>query len=156
MENAVKVLKWVAILLIVVTGGLILYKLYKLIEPILSGDAFKNDSGTEHAEIPVNETDKKFFVHSESQLKQVAELLFNAMADFGTDEVAIIKAVDTLNDREFEFVYNYFGKRRYFAGTRSAMLGEELTLAEWLKAELSAKSYQSIVKRFDSSKITFP
>lgn len=144
------ILQIVQLLVLAVVG----YFVYSILSPLLNKKA-DPDNGKQHEEVPVSEKAKSAFKHSESELKQMAELLFGAMSDFGTDVQSILKVVDSVDDREFEYIYNQFGKRRYFLGTRSAMLGNEMSLTEWFKAELSPLTYLSIQKRFDSSQVKF-
>jgi hypothetical protein len=78
---------------------------------------------------------------SDFDSKRIAEGLYVAMYEFGTDEAQIFSLLKGVAKPDFAKIYNSFGQRYYmeYTGTWSdASLGVNLDLWGWLKSELSA------------------
>jgi len=148
-------------------GGLVLILLYYLkqflggwfekITPSINVDSTKKGSVSN---LFYNE---KLFIHSKSELQNMSDLLFSAMSDFGTDEMSIVKILWSINSEEFNYIYNYYGKKDYslYVGQvgwswLDSMVGQKADLATWLKSEVSADLYSKIKSRFIKSKVVFP
>lgn len=96
---------------------------------------------------------------SDVQATTIAERLYNAMAGVGTDEQAILSALQGLTENDFIKVYEAFGKRQYslFWGNK----GDPLTsskhhLITWLTNELNdneIKELQKVIPNLLSVKI---
>ncbi len=86
---------------------------------------------------------------SDTQAKFISERLYNAMKGSGTDEAAILKALQGLTENDFVKVYESFGKRQYsmFWGN----IGDPLTssnhhLITWLTNELNESEINDLKK----------
>jgi hypothetical protein len=92
--------------------------------------------------------------------KTIAEILYDAMKDSGTDETAIFKALGTLSPEQYNQVRLAFGRRSY-----NATLGNQYNLPTWspfysplplvdlkgwLKSELSERMYNTLRLKFPS------
>ncbi|WP_035677916.1 hypothetical protein [Flavobacterium limnosediminis] len=87
--------------------------------------------------------------------KNIAEKLYNAMKDSGTDEDLIFNSLQGLSLTQFAQVIQAFGKRSY-----NSLYGNQINwnplfgslplepLQVWLKSELSAKSYETLRLRY--------
>ena len=80
-------------------------------------------------------------VITDTQAITTAERLFEAMRSSGTDEDAIMQALEGINHNDFVKISDAFGTRSYIPATGSHPLydwmGEDLDLVEWLLSELS-------------------
>lgn len=89
--------------------------------------------------------------------KNVAEGLYNAMKDSGTEEEAIFEILKPVNQTQFAQVVEAFGKRSYnkYTGNQynfnpfSSL--EKLDLKTWLNEELSAKDYAILRNKYPYS-----
>lgn len=89
--------------------------------------------------------------------KNVAEGLYNAMKDSGTEEEAIFEILKPVNQTQFAQVNEAFGKRSYntYTGNQynfnpfSALA--KLDLKTWLNEELSAKDYAILRNKYPYS-----
>lgn len=86
---------------------------------------------------------------SDVQAKAIADRLHAAMQGVGTDEAAIMSALEGLTENDFVRVYEAFGKRQYslFWGN----VGDPLTsdnhhLITWLTNELNESEVKEIQK----------
>lgn len=86
---------------------------------------------------------------SDVQAKAIADRLHAAMQGMGTDEAAILSALEGLTENDFVKVYEAFGKRQYslFWGN----VGDPLTsdnhhLITWLTNELDESEIKEIQK----------
>lgn len=86
----------------------------------------------------------------------VAETLYDAMRETGTDEEAIINALKSVNPSNFQLVINKFGKRSY-----NSTVGNQYNyipwgslplepLKVWFKSELSATLYNTLRLKYQS------
>ena len=74
----------------------------------------------------------------------LAEVLFDAMKSYGTDEKAIAGVYDELYryDKAILQVHEAFGLQSYNSiGTAPALFGVKLNLRQWLKRELNDKQF---------------
>jgi hypothetical protein len=79
----------------------------------------------------------------------VAEKLYDAMKDWGTDEAAIFTALQPVNQDMFGQVYNAFGRRSYNTsqGNQIALPFVSLplhNLRTWLRNELNDSDYNTL------------
>ncbi len=89
--------------------------------------------------------------------KNVANKLYLAMKDMGTDEEAIINALTPVSVSQFTEVMKAFGTRTYnrTTGNQYAVWGFDLPflpLNVWLKEELSSKRYNHLALKFPQLK----
>ena len=93
--------------------------------------------------------------------KSIAELLYDAMKDSGTDEASIFNALQGVDESRFIAVSNAFGRRSYnetlgnqynlppwFPGYSPLPL---LPLKTWLKTELSKQNYETLRLKYPNS-----
>lgn len=84
----------------------------------------------------------------------IADKLYNAMKDSGTDEDAIFNALKNVNATQFEQVMQKFGKQSYnmtLGNQRNPFPLIPLTLYPldaWLKNELSQKDYKTLQLKY--------
>lgn len=86
---------------------------------------------------------------SDVQANAIAERLYAAMKDVGTDEEAIMSALQNLTENDFIKVYEAFGKRQYSLAWGN--VGDPITsgdhhLITWLTNELNTKEIEEIQK----------
>lgn len=80
----------------------------------------------------------------------VAQGLYEAMADFGTDEQAIFNLLAPVSQTQFAQVVQKFGSRIYNSWTGGTSGGSAQPLKTWLKEELSSSDYEILRKKFPS------
>lgn len=80
----------------------------------------------------------------------VAQGLYDAMADLGTDEEAIFNLLAPVSQAQFAQVIQKFGSRVYNSWTGGTSLGSPQPLKVWLKSELSSSDYEILRKKFPS------
>lgn len=82
-----------------------------------------------------------------SQIQAKVTALFDAMDRPGTDEIAIMRALEGLTYNEFVQVSDAFGRRSYaISGYSPLPFVSELTLLEWLMKELDTETIQQLKK----------
>lgn len=74
---------------------------------------------------------------TELQAKEIANTLYAAMDQFGTDFTTMTKAINGLNGKDLQLVYAAFGVPKYFGTGRGEYFGDPLTLFQWFTSELS-------------------
>ena len=121
---AVKNYKPILIVGSIVAGYLILKKLF----PSL----FSKTDVTDITDIPIDNTKLSI---TQTQATQIAENMYNAMNRFGTDEQTLFDSVTPLNGEDLTLVVKTFGIRRYFVNGSGWLIGQNLSLQGWLKAE---------------------
>ena len=68
------------------------------------------------------------------------------MDQFGTDEDSLLTQFESLRTKDdLLYLIKTFGVRKYWLGTHSFLLGEDLNLMGWLQSELSS-SYMDQIK----------
>ena len=80
-------------------------------------------------------------VWSETTTKNVADKLYNAMAGMGTDEQVLKYVLNQLEETPIintVNVFQAFGNKRYFMGSKSLFFGSDMNLSEWLNNELGS------------------
>lgn len=84
---------------------------------------------------------------------KVANDLWRAMKDMGTDEEAIFQTLVPVTPAQFVKVVQAFGKAGYNrnTGTVSGIWLDELTLPEWLREELSTTDYNKLKVKYPNS-----
>ncbi|WP_163398154.1 annexin [Flavobacterium fluviatile] len=85
--------------------------------------------------------------------KNIAENLYEAMKDIGTEEDAILETLKTVTQSQFAQVVEAFGKKEYNSWTGN-QVGFGLTkepLKVWLKEELSVKDYAILKMKYPYS-----
>ena len=80
----------------------------------------------------------------------IAQGLYEAMADFGTDEEAIFNLLAPVSQAQFAQVVQKFGSRKYNSWTGGTSGGSAQPLKVWLKEELSSSDYEILRKKFPS------
>jgi hypothetical protein len=84
----------------------------------------------------------------------VAEMLYNAMREMGTNENKIINALRTVTPTQFDLVFKAFGTRQYNSttGNQYAYLPFQtlpfVNLQGWLESELSADEYENLRRKY--------
>jgi hypothetical protein len=89
-----------------------------------------------------------------TKAKSIADSLYAAMSDFGTDEESIFKLLQGLSEDDYKHVYNMFGLRSYNSviGTRSgSLLGDDVNLNIWLSSELSTSDFNKLKNLFPNT-----
>lgn len=94
---------------------------------------------------------------SDDALKQIAEMQDAAMNEVGTNETLLFKSLEGLNGTDLQKVFNYFGTRKYFLGTRDDILGHKINLFLWYTSELSGNDLKKMKEIWNKSglEITF-
>lgn len=86
--------------------------------------------------------------------KAVAETLYNAMREMGTDEKKVINLLRTVSASQFDLVFKAFGSRQY-----NSTLGNQyninpfsqlpyVNLQGWLESELSDEEYENLNRKY--------
>lgn len=85
--------------------------------------------------------------------KAVAENLYDAMKDIGTDEEAILETLKTVTQSQFAQVVEAFGRKEYntYIGNQSGLGLTKHPLKVWLKEELSVKDYAILKLKYPYS-----
>lgn len=98
--------------------------------------------------------------YSDSYYRNIADGLYKAMYNYGTDERSIFGLLDELSNLEYLKVYQLFGKRAYdpVLGTATLLpfLNKNYDLNNWLHSELGKKDYQKIKAMFLNSGTVWP
>lgn len=93
---------------------------------------------------------------SETNAKQIAEILYNAMYIIGTNTNDVLDALAGLNYNDFARVSKAFGKRSYIKslGTDgNFLIGDKLGLVEWIIEELNPSELSQLdLEIFDIKK----
>jgi len=106
-------------------------------EPDVAG----NEDGTYGGATPAPETNTGQATISNTKASSLAEKLYDAMEECGTDEDAIIEVFDQLqNNADVNLVYQKFGLRNYgcvagCCGNTYSWYGDDKDLAGWLREE---------------------
>lgn len=156
------ILGWLKIILIVVLAVLAFIFGKQLIEYIKGvfggGGSYSSGGGPmdEAEKVNISANDKKYLRYTDAQLHQYAVGLFNIMNGFGCDDSKISEILNQLNDREFEIVFNKFGRCPYLLGQKQEVFGTLMSLTEWFKNKCNPKTYLKIKSRFDSARVVFP
>ena len=89
---------------------------------------------------------------TEAEAQFLAERLFDAMSNYGTDEKTINEVFAELckHNRAILQVHEAFGLQRYCLGA-SDIIGIKKNLNQWLKSELSAKEYAKWQTLYESA-----
>lgn len=89
---------------------------------------------------------------TEAEAQFLAERLFDAMSNYGTDEKTIDEVFAELckHNRAILQVHEAFGLQRYCLGA-SDIIGIKKNLHQWLKSELSAKEYAKWQTLYESA-----
>ncbi len=84
---------------------------------------------------------------------KVANDLWRAMKDMGTDEEAIFQTLVPVTPAQFVKVVQAFGTAGYNmnTGTATGIWLEELTLPQWLREELSTSDYNKLKVKYPNS-----
>ncbi len=88
---------------------------------------------------------------TETQAKSYADSLYIYMADNGTEEEDVYSVLSKLkNQKDFNKVYNAFGKRLYipFAGEGNGLFGNYYDLIFWLNNEFLDREKDYIKENF--------
>ncbi|WP_026756080.1 hypothetical protein [Sediminibacter sp. Hel_I_10] len=82
------------------------------------------------------------------QAQQKADVLYNAMKGFGTDEDVIFQTLQGLSKSDFYKVSNKFGLRNYSetygTGSQDSFIGDEISLMDMMLSELSPSDMEYI------------
>lgn len=84
----------------------------------------------------------------------VAELLYNAMREVGTNENKVINTLRTVSAPQFDLVFKAFGTRQYndITGNQYAYLPWQtlpyVNLQGWLESELSEQEYENLRRKY--------
>ena len=84
---------------------------------------------------------KLFCSKSTTALKDIVNILFNSMADFGTKETRMFDILSGLNKHDLIYIYNEFGMRPYSLGGLNRITGKDMNLIEWFNEELDDEDY---------------
>jgi len=100
--------------------------------------------------------DPKNLTIGETDAVLFANTLYNAMADWGTDEQAIFSTFEKIKSKDdMLLVVRKFGMKKYMGVGRAAILGQDYNLIGWLRMELDEKDMSKIKSKFISWGIPF-
>lgn len=118
-------------------GTLAAIALYKIFAP-------KKDSSTSVDDPTGNGGTSNF------NANEVAEKLFIAMNQLGTDEDALFDALKNVSQAQFVQVFEAFGKKEYnpATGNQSGWFLLKHDLKSWMKHELSSNDYGTLKLKF--------
>lgn len=80
----------------------------------------------------------------------MAQTLYQAMANFGTDEKAIYSVFSKVQTKDdLLLLISKFGLRKNLWGTRAGFIGQNVNLITWLNTDLSSRELDKIRPLFD-------
>jgi hypothetical protein len=80
----------------------------------------------------------------------MAQTLYQAMANFGTDEDAIYSVFNKIQSKDdLLLLISKFGLRKNLWGTRAGFIGQDVNLITWLNTDLSKRELSKIRPVFD-------
>jgi len=106
--------------------------------------------GGRSVELP---TDLTMFTHQEAQT--IADRLYYAMADIGTDTNLLFTSLESLTAQQLIMVYNAFGKRSYAYTGSWFGLGYDLDLFGWFNKELSGNNLTRMKQLWAKTNLTW-
>lgn len=80
--------------------------------------------------------------------KEVSEILYEAMNQWGTDNDVIMQTLGEVSENQFKSVVLAFGSRNYNTWTGDEYGLLKYTLKEWLKSELALSEYLTLKSKF--------
>jgi len=90
---------------------------------------------------------------TENKAKAIAENLYTAMYDFGTDEDSIYFNLKGLTPADFAKVFLAFGKRAYLGVGDGWIFGEKRDLIDWFAQELDDEMRKELEDLYGSPKL---
>lgn len=97
--------------------------------------------------------DKTKLSRSTNELGRVTEVVYDLMKGLVNQSGKLTQYLKNYNSADLDLISNLFGRRKYFIGGRSALLGEELTLEGWLSEELKDEDKETLKTHFKQSKV---
>ena len=95
---------------------------------------------------------------TEAQAKSIANQLYNAMKDAGTDEDTIMRIMGNYNGTDLAMINTAFDLREYWTHGAKKWYnfgdGDKLPLIDWFRKELSGDYLEEVENRFRVAKIT--
>lgn len=95
---------------------------------------------------------------TEAQAKSIANQLYNAMKDVGTDEDTIMRIMGNYNGTDLAMINAAFDLREYWTHGAKKWYnfgdGDKLPLIDWFRKELSGDDLEEVENRFRVAKIT--
>ncbi|WP_026777751.1 hypothetical protein [Polaribacter sp. Hel_I_88] len=97
---------------------------------------------------PINKLSEIGSTISTDEANFIAQSLYNAMYNFGTDEAKIFDLLSNLTKPNFNKIYNSFGTKYYNEETGSygnPLLDDNLDLWGWLNSELTGDEIKELM-----------
>jgi hypothetical protein len=148
IENNLLYIIIIIVIVIFVIGG----KLASAMKYLLSFNWLKDSNqaaGEDKVKLVDNSIKKSNLTISETTAQNIADNLFNAMNDAGTNELAIYKEFERISTTDdMKLVYTKFGVKKY-SWYGQFFLGEFMDLNQWLHEELNVQDLAPITNKLN-------
>jgi len=148
--------KVVTTIVVLILVALIVYFAYRIVDKYFKVNSADNTTPITSPDVNKIDYDKNNLTINQSDAIVMANSLYSAMADYGTNKSIIYGVFDRLNTRDdLLLLIKTFGLRRYWMGTRSVYLGNDIGLNAWLSEELSAAELIPVTKKYKQLNVPF-